>query len=139
MAGARAMGRYILVVDDDPDAREILDLVLATLEIPVVQARDGREALHLIDEDCPLLLVLDLSMPTLDGRAVLERLRAKPETAALPVLVFTAGNTGIELSDELRIPLSRIMRKGNLSMTNLRSIAIEILGSAVRADIRIGL
>jgi CheY-like chemotaxis protein len=135
MTGVRAVGRYILVVDDDPDAREILDLVLATLDIPVVQARDGREALHLIDDDCPLLLVLDLSMPTLDGRAVLERLRAKPETAALPVLVFTADNTGLELSEELRVPLSRIMRKGNLSMTRLRSIAIEVLGSAVKADI----
>jgi len=133
------MGRYILVVDDDPDAREILDLVLATLDIPVVQARDGREALDLIDEDRPLLLVLDLSMPNLDGRAVLERLQINPETAALPVLVFTAGNIGSELSEELNVPLSRLMRKGNLSMTHLRSIAIEVLGSAVRADIRIGL
>lgn len=129
------MGRYILVVDDDPDVREILDLVLATLEIPVAQARDGHEALDLIAEERPLLLVLDLSMPTLDGRAVLERLRANPETAAVPVLVFTADNTGPELSEELRVPLSRIMRKGNLSMTHLRSIAIQVLGSAVKADI----
>lgn len=133
--GVRAMGRHILVVDDDPDAREILGLVLGTLEIPIIQARDGQEALGLITEDRPLLLVLDLSMPGLDGRAVLEELRATPATANLPVLIFTAGVVTAELSEELHVPSSRIIRKGNLSMTRLRDIAIGILGSAVRVDV----
>ena len=135
LVGVRTMGRHILVVDDDPDAREILGLVLGTLEIPIIQARDGREALDLIAEDRPLLLVLDLSMPGLDGRAVLEELRANRTTTSLPVLVFTAGVVTPELSEELHVPSSLIIRKGNLSMTRLRDIAIGILGSAVRVDV----
>ncbi len=123
-----ATADHILIVDDDPDTREILDLVLGTLEIPVHQARDGREALNDILTSRPRLIMLDLSMPGLDGRAVLDALRVSADTAALPVIVFTASPVTPELAEQLHVPPSRILRKGNLSMTRLRDIALGILG-----------
>lgn len=130
-----ATGDHILIVDDDPDTREILDLVLGTLEIPVHQAHDGREALNDILTKRPRLILLDLSMPGLDGQAVLEALRVSADTAALPVIVFTASPVTPELSDRLHVPPSRIIRKGNLSMTRLRDMALGILGHSAAQSV----
>ena len=129
------MGKGILIVDDDPDAREILELVVGTLELPIRQARDGNEALRLIAEDLPLLIILDLSMPGMGGMEVLRILKSNFATAYLPVLIFTAGVITDDLADTLQIPIERIMRKGNLSMTHLRERVIEIAGDAVQVDL----
>ncbi len=123
----RCMNSDILIVDDDPDAREILDLVLRTLEIPLRQATDGDEALTLAFDLPPLLIVLDLSMPRMDGAAVLRGLRARPETADIPVVVFTAQVINDELADQLRLPPPQIVRKGSLSMTRLRELILRLI------------
>lgn len=128
------MGQSILIVDDDPDAREILELVIGTLELPIRQARDGKEALWLIEEDLPILVILDLSMPRMNGFEVLNVLKADVKTMDLPVIIFSAGAVGTELA-ELHIPGERILRKGNLSMTHLRERVLEIVGDAVTVDI----
>ena len=129
------MGQDIVIVDDDPDTREILDLILGTLEIPIRQAGNGFEALSLILEDPPLLVVLDMAMPHLDGRAVLQVLKADPTMADLPVIVFTASEITAEVAEELQVPLSLMARKGRLSMTQLREIVVQVLGDAVDIDV----
>ena len=125
------MSSDILIVDDDPDAREILDLVLRTLEIPLRQATDGDEALTLAFDSPPLLIVLDLSMPRLDGEAVLRELRACPETADIPVVVFTAQVINEGLADQLKLPPPQIVRKGSLSMTRLRELILQLIKGKV--------
>jgi len=129
------MDQGILIVDDDPDAREILELVVGTLELPIRQARDGTEALRLIADKLPLLIILDLSMPGMGGMQVLKILKSNIATTCLPVLIFTAGVITDELAEELQVPIDRIMRKGNLSMTHLRERVIEIVGGAVQVDL----
>lgn len=119
----------ILVVDDDPDAREILSLILGTLDIDVVQAQNGFDALAAVAKELPLLIILDLSMPHLDGEAVLSKLRESPNTAGVPVIIFTAKTLTDDELERLKLPLHLIVRKGRLSMTHLRDLVMDILHS----------
>ena len=78
----------ILVVDDDAPIRRMLDRTLAAEGYAVESAADGGEALAAVERSAPDLIVLDVSMPGLDGLAVCRRLRAKG--LATPVLLLTA-------------------------------------------------
>lgn len=132
--GHKSLGDYILIVDDDPDAREILDLVLGTLELPTMLATNGDEAVIQINKYPPLLVTLDLSMPKLDGKGVLKALRADPNLAQIPILIFTAGIVNQELATDLNVPLHHVIRKGTMSMTLLRDVVIQILGPKIKID-----
>jgi two-component system response regulator MprA len=78
----------ILVVDDDAPIRRMLDRTLAAEGYAVETAADGGEALAAVERSTPDLLVLDVTMPGVDGLAVARRLRAKG--LAIPVLLLTA-------------------------------------------------
>lgn len=122
------MPRNVLVVDDDPDAREILTEILITLGLEVRQASNGLDALNQIMAEKPDMLILDLSMPHMDGPGVLRQLRDNPDTLELPVLVFTAEPVNELLAERLDHPLDMIMGKGRLSMTDLRNKVQRVLG-----------
>ncbi len=79
----------IHIVDDDADIRRLLSYHFIEEGHEVSVGRDGEEILETIANDQPDLLVLDLMMPKLDGRQVLERLRASDTTAAIPVFVLS--------------------------------------------------
>jgi len=83
-------GSQILVVDDDPELRAIVKLALRNDGHVVREASSGQAALASIAAREPDLVLLDLLMPEQGGLEVLELLRSRPETAALPVLVLTA-------------------------------------------------
>lgn len=78
----------ILVVEDDPDIRQVLCVYLRHSGFEVFSAMDGSEAIRLIEQSAPHLIVLDLMMRPVDGWEVLHWLRA--HRLALPVLVLTA-------------------------------------------------
>ena len=80
----------ILVVDDVPQNVRLLEAVLAPRGYDVVTATDGDSALRLVESEEPDLVLLDVVMPQLDGYEVCRRLRAREETAMLPVLMVTA-------------------------------------------------
>jgi two-component system response regulator MprA len=78
----------ILVVDDDAPIRRMLDRTLSAVGYVVESAADGGAALAAVERSAPDLIVLDVSMPGLDGLAVCRRLRARG--LATPVLLLTA-------------------------------------------------
>ncbi len=80
----------ILVVDDEPDIRMMAVLAIKQDQHQVIEASSGPEALRMIDEQMPDLVVMDFKMPGMDGMEVVRTLRAKPETARLPILMLTA-------------------------------------------------
>jgi len=81
----------ILVVDDDAVTRSVVSSILKLEEdYRVVEAEDGRKALELARSTRPALVVLDLTMPELDGFAVCRALRADDELAAIRVLILSA-------------------------------------------------
>jgi len=84
------MSTYILVVDDEPDAREILVRIVKTLGLDAKTASDGFEAIEEIKTELPALVLLDLMMPGMDGFDVLNKMRADMRTRYIPVVVVTA-------------------------------------------------
>ncbi|HEX7060149.1 MAG TPA: response regulator transcription factor [Solirubrobacterales bacterium] len=91
--------RRVLVCDDDPDIRAVLRVLLERDGLAVSEAVDGREALRLVHERHPALVVLDVSMPQLDGWQTLERLR---DFSDVPVLMLTRRDTELEKVRGLR-------------------------------------
>jgi CheY-like chemotaxis protein len=83
---------HVLVVDDSPAVRHLAKKALLQGEFTVSEASNGLDALRMVEDLRPDLVLLDLVMPKPDGLEVLKILRAKPETAHLPVLMFTALN-----------------------------------------------
>jgi DNA-binding response OmpR family regulator len=84
------MRKKILVVDDDPEAVELLSFNLKKAGFAIGTAFDGIEALKKARTISPDLILLDLMLPELDGFAVCELLRRNAATAAIPVIMLTA-------------------------------------------------
>lgn len=82
--------KTVLVVEDDPDHRKINATILRHRGYRVLEASDGEEALRQVDAERPDVVVMDASLPRLDGWKATERLKADPATRAIPVLMLTA-------------------------------------------------
>jgi CheY-like chemotaxis protein len=84
------MATTILIADDHDDNRELLLLLLSGAGYDVREARDGHECLALARSEPPDLIVMDLSMPLLDGWGVLQELKADQHTLTIPCMAVTA-------------------------------------------------
>ena len=105
---AGAANRSLMVIDDDPDLRDMLEDMFRQRGFDVVTAPDGEEGLRLSHERTPDLIILDLRMPKLNGLEVLATLkRAHPD---LPVIVMSAG--GEQALDEASVAMFSRMRLG---------------------------
>ena len=81
----------ILIVEDNPETREVLERVLAISGYDVVTARDGLDGLaYLRDGGRAAVIVLDIAMPRMDGVAFRRALSDEPQWANIPVIVYTA-------------------------------------------------
>ena len=83
------MSRKVMVVDDDADIVEMTRLVLEGGGYQVIPARSGADALHILDQAQPDLILLDVNMPDMDGWEVLRLLKADEGFRSLPVVMFT--------------------------------------------------
>ena len=82
--------RTVLVVDDDPSVRTLLEMVLEVEGFSVQCAADGETALGMIADERPDVLLVDVMMPGIDGRALTRQLRTDPRTADLPIVICSA-------------------------------------------------
>jgi CheY-like chemotaxis protein len=80
----------VLIAEDNAVNRELLRELLEMRGHTVVEACNGEEALRLLDESRPEILLLDLGMPVLDGYATVRKIRENPALGTLPVLAVTA-------------------------------------------------
>jgi two-component system, cell cycle response regulator DivK len=80
----------ILVVDDEPDNSAVILDVMGFLDAAAESAQDGAQGLEKIKIFHPNIIMLDLSMPVMDGWETLKRIRADSEIAHLPIIAFTA-------------------------------------------------
>jgi class 3 adenylate cyclase len=80
----------ILAVDDNKSNLRMLNSMLASEDYDIIEAHDGEEALALVPEVAPDLIITDVIMPKMDGFKLVEALRADPESAPIPVLMVTS-------------------------------------------------
>jgi putative two-component system response regulator len=90
----------VLVVDDDADTVDTMREILADEGHVVLCAKDGREALEVARDSSPDLVLLDLNMPGMDGRAFLAEVQAEPDLAALKVVVLSGADDTHDLPCE---------------------------------------
>ena len=112
----------VLVVDDDPDTRQRMRTVLEKDGWTVAEAADGQEALDHVARTVPRLILLDLTMPVMDGFTFLHALRERPGCADIPVVVLTAR----DLTNEERRRLHGARQVLNKGATSLRALAGEL-------------
>ena len=80
----------ILVVEDEPDIRKLVQYNLAQERFKVLEAEDGEQALKILQREKPNLVILDLMLPGLSGLELCKILRERPQTVQLPILMLTA-------------------------------------------------
>jgi CheY-like chemotaxis protein len=111
-------GQTVLVVDDEPAVLEMHARVVEA-RLPggrVLEARDGREALEVIRNELPDLVLLDLMMPEVDGFAVLEGMRERETTRDIPVVVLTGQELTQEDMGRLNRGVAAVLGKGLFSV-----------------------
>jgi len=92
---ATSSWRRILIVEDDPQLRELYRNALRTAGYVVAAVEDGADALRQIEHSMPALVILDLALPRVDGRDVHRELKARPDTRDIPVIVVS----GTDMTD----------------------------------------
>jgi two-component system cell cycle response regulator DivK len=80
----------VLIVDDNRASRELIRAILKPVRCNITEATHGQQALDLMQQERPDLVLLDIDMPGLDGLAVLKKMRQDASLADLPVVAVTA-------------------------------------------------
>ncbi|RJP51108.1 MAG: pyridoxal-phosphate dependent enzyme [Anaerolineaceae bacterium] len=104
----------VVIVDDSPESRRLIRRILQSQgDFQIQEAPDGKTGLELIQKEPPDLIILDLMMPEMDGFAVLDVLKARPETAEIPVIVASAKELTPEEKNRLAGQIQALMQKGD--------------------------
>ena len=119
------MTTSILIADDHDDNRELLRLLLSAAGYDVREARDGRECLTLARSQPPDLIVIDLSMPVLDGWAVFQELQTDQQTRTIPCMAVTA-HAELDKHQALQTGFSAYISKPFIGDDLLKTVAMVL-------------
>jgi PAS domain S-box-containing protein len=117
----------ILVVDDSADARHMLEDMLADSASDLRTAANGQEALQVLRDFEPDLVLLDLLMPIMDGMTFLEVFRATPRFRTVPVVVISAKDLSVEERERVGRYTAAVVRKGKALEADLRRVLATVL------------
>ena len=112
---AKKMPGTLLLIDDDRQNIRLVKATLKSYNIHVLSAESGKEGIELAQKHHPELIICDLMMPQVDGYEVIEALRGSPETADIPIIVYTAKNMSAEEQDRLQGKIQTIIQKGEFN------------------------
>lgn len=119
----------VLVVDDSECHREILSVFLGVLGYKVVEAADGLEAVKIARSLSPDLIIMDLSMPVMDGYGAVQILRKVPETSAVPILACTAHDISTQKAQAMSAGFNDVLTKP-IDFTRLNVVIDRFLKAA---------
>lgn len=130
--------RNIMVVDDNEIDRNEITRIIQQEGLRAIVAKGGPECMALIQRSLPDVLVLDLMMPGMDGFEVLERLREKPETVNLPVIVVTAKDLTTQDRKRLSHNVASVLEKSETTsrrlLQEIKRILLEIEDRKTRPE-----
>jgi DNA-binding response OmpR family regulator len=122
----------ILVAEDCPDSREMLQVLLAMKGYAVVSAADGHRAVEVAVREVPDLMLIDLQLPGLDGLSVAKELRLHPELQAVPIIIISGHDPAKYRTDALSSGCDDYLPKP-IDFDRLDQILRERIPAAVRA------
>jgi len=118
----------VLVVDDHPEDRSLLRRMVESQEgYEVVEAAGGQEAISLVKQVQPHVIILDLMMPEMDGFAVLESVKADKTTRSIPIIVVTAKDLTQEERNFLNRRVEALLKKGIFEQEELLADVAAVL------------
>jgi CheY-like chemotaxis protein len=121
-------GKQILIVDDQEHLRELVKLCLEDLAgWSTLVAESGQECLQILQTERPNAILLDVSMPGMDGFAVCDRLQSDPITRSIPVILVTAKVLSSDMAEFAEKGVAGVIRKP-FEATTLPGKVAEILG-----------
>ncbi|MFA5987072.1 MAG: response regulator [Candidatus Paceibacterota bacterium] len=123
-------GKKVLLVEDDKFLREMLAQKLIKQELEVQAAVDGKNALDILANFLPDLIILDLLLPDIDGFGVLENVRKNDKTKNIPVVVLSNLDKAADMERAQKLGANDFMVKSNFSVNEIISRAKEMLGIA---------
>jgi two-component system alkaline phosphatase synthesis response regulator PhoP len=97
------MARKILVIEDDPATSRLVDYALRHEGYQVFTASNGLDGIRKAHDEAPDLIILDVMLPGMDGFEICHRLRSEPDTAKLPILMFSAKAQEIDKDTGLEV------------------------------------
>jgi CheY-like chemotaxis protein len=101
----------VMVVDDNEDLREMLRYMVERLGYRVVEAENGRVAVELVRHRCPDLILMDLSMPVMDGLAATRLLRQTEEVRHVPIVAISANRRELSQDEALAAGCNEYLTK----------------------------
>jgi CheY-like chemotaxis protein len=111
MATSTVQSPTILVIDDDPGVRDVIQRLLELHGFRVVVAADGREGLAEVAHSRPDAVVCDLTMPVMDGLEFARRLRANPRHRRVLLIALTGRGWETDTVDTWRVGFDRLLEK----------------------------
>src|SRR3982750_2708156 len=117
--GSGSVMAVILIIEDDKDSCDMLARFLGRSGHTVFCARNGREAINLLTENTPQVLLLDLTMPEMDGLSFLEVLRSYIRWSTLPVMLMTGVGDDLVLDKARDLGVKKIFRKAEFKLDDL--------------------
>ena len=121
----------VLAIDDDPVAIKLIETVLGEKGFAVVGALSGGEGVQAARTQRPDLIILDLLMPETDGFEVIERLRADPSTAEIPIVILTAKAIAREERERLAAHVAHLAAKASFSPAEFVELVRRLCGDRV--------
>ncbi|MGA1979389.1 MAG: response regulator [Sedimentisphaerales bacterium] len=121
----------VLVVDDEADIVSTVQYRLEFCEFEVITAADGKEGLEKAANEKPDIILLDISMPVMNGYEMLERLKNSPELKDIPVIMFTAFSDAKDVAKAVEIGVADYVTKP-FDFTDLVGKITKVLGNKIQ-------
>jgi CheY-like chemotaxis protein len=122
-------GKEVLVVEDDDMLRKVMLVQLRLAGIPARSGATGEEALQLIDECMPSLIILDVGLPNMNGFDLVEQLRLNPAARDLPLIVHTSLDLTAVQRLQMTLGPTKIVTKSMAYSDNLAKLVKELIGT----------
>ena len=121
----------VLVVDDEADIVSTVKYRLEFCEFEVITASNGKEGLEKAANEKPDIILLDISMPVMNGHETLERLKNSPELKDIPVIMFTAFSDAKDVAKAVELGVTDYVTKP-FDYTDLMAKITNVLGNKVQ-------
>jgi signal transduction histidine kinase/DNA-binding response OmpR family regulator len=121
----------ILVIEDDPDTLETTCDLLVQAGWSIQAAENSLEAIEIIEKSPPILILLDLMMPDMDGFEVIKKLRYHPQWQLIPIIVITSVELSTSEYAQLSKQVQNIFQKGKYELQDLLNEVNEVVSSSL--------